>query len=70
MRKTRGGWGETRRASYFRSARFNTSPYYLRAWHRLDRTLLTFLSFFLFFHLKSFFVSFFLEDISVLFKMR
>ena len=26
------------RASYFRSARFNTSPlYYLRAWHRLDQ---------------------------------
>ena len=46
MRKTRGGWGETgrrshielqkSRASYFRFARFNTSPlYYLRAWHRL-----------------------------------
>ena len=26
------------RSSYFRSARFNTSPlYYLRAWHRLGR---------------------------------
>ena len=46
MRKTRGGWGETgrrshielqkSRASYFRFARFNTSPlYYLRAWHWL-----------------------------------
>ena len=32
MPKTRGGWGET----YFRFARFNTSPLcYLRAWQRL-----------------------------------
>ena len=39
--KTRGGWGRNApfpksRASYFRFARFNTSPlYYLRAWHWL-----------------------------------
>ena len=57
MRKTRGGWAETGLspifpaatapflkscASYFRFARFNTFPlYYLRAWHRLGKLMLS-----------------------------
>ena len=45
MQKKSGGWGGTGRHptpppfSYFRFARFNTSPlYYLRAWHRLEKS--------------------------------
>ena len=42
MQKTSGGWGGTGRHrpfSYFRFARFNTSPlYYLRAWNGLEKS--------------------------------